>query len=72
MPNPSGIPFKEKMHAAVDTPAPRDEFVQDLWTRIASSAPASRATKTSSVGRMHFRPAWIGLGVVLAALVITP
>jgi len=71
MPNPSGMPFEEKVRAAVEAPAPRDEFVQALWTRIARAAPASGATQRGGVRRMHFRPAWIGLSVVLLALVIT-
>ncbi|MCX6025610.1 MAG: hypothetical protein NTY23_05025, partial [Chloroflexi bacterium] len=66
MPNPSGIPFEDKVRTAVEAPAPRDEFVQGLWTRIVSRAPV-----TSGERRVHFRPAWIGLGVVLAALLIT-
>lgn len=70
MPNPSGLAFEDKLRAAVDTTAPRDEFVQDLWTRIARAAPASRASQTSGARRMHFRPAWVGLVVILVALVI--
>jgi len=70
MANPSGLPFEDKVQAAVDTTVPRDEFVQDLWTRIARAAPASRASQTSGARGMHFRPAWIGVSVVLAALVI--
>ncbi len=71
MPNPSGIPFEETVRAAVDLPAPSDEFIQRLWTRIARAAPATRPTRTSGVRRMPFRSAWIGVGIVLAALVIT-
>ena len=71
MPNSSDPSFEDEVRAAVDTTAPRDEFVEVLWTRIARTAPASLATQTARVRRMHFRPAWIALGVVLAALVIT-
>ncbi len=70
MPNPSGMPFEEKVRAAVDAPGPREEFVQDLWIRLAQTAPASSLRRTAARRRMHFRPAWIGVGVVLAALVL--
>ena len=70
MPNPPDLSFEDKVRAAVDTTAPRDVFVQDLWTRLARTAPASRASQTSGARKMHLRPAWIGVGVVLAALVI--
>lgn len=71
MPRPSGMPFEEKVRAAVEAPVPRDEFVRDLWTLLARAAPASTATRTGRERRMQFRPAWIGLGVVLAVLAIT-
>ena len=71
MPNPSGMPFEEKVRAAVEAPVPRDEFVQDLWTHIARAAPTSTATRTGGARRIQFRRAWIGLCVVLAVLVIT-
>ncbi len=70
MPNPSGTPFEEKVRAAVDTPLPPDEFVQGLWIRLAQTAPGSRARQTVSARRMHLRPPWIVLGVVLATLVV--
>ncbi len=71
MPNPPGISFEETVRAAVDLPAPSDEFIQHLWARIARAAPATRPTRTSGVSRTPFRYAWIGVGIVLAALVIT-
>jgi hypothetical protein len=56
MPNPSGMPFEEKVRTAVDVPAPRDEFVQGLWTRI-SWAPRPPDAARSGCNS----PAWIGL-----------
>jgi hypothetical protein len=64
------MPFEEKVRAAVEAPGPREEFVQDLWIRLAQTAPASSLRRTGGARRMHFRPAWIGVGVVLAALVL--
>ena len=70
MPNPSGLSFEDKVRTAVDTTTPRDEFVQELWIRIARAAPAPHTSQASGARRKRFRPAWIGAGVVLAALVI--
>jgi hypothetical protein len=64
------MPFEEKVRAAVEAPGPREEFVQDLWIRLAQTAPASSLRRTGGARRMHSRPAWIGVGVVLAALVL--
>jgi DNA-binding beta-propeller fold protein YncE len=68
MPNPSGIPFEEKVRAAVDVPAPRDEFIQNLWTRIALG---SDGTPVRGARRRQLSFAWIGLAIVFAALMIT-
>jgi hypothetical protein len=62
------MPFEEKVRAAVNVPAPRDEFIQDLWTRI---APGSEATPARGVRRIQLSFAWIGLAIVFAALMIT-
>jgi hypothetical protein len=70
MPSPSGLTFEDKVRAAVDAPAPREGFVQDMWARIEHAAPAPRAPFTGGLRRMHSRPVWIGLFVLLAALVL--
>ena len=70
MPKPSGLSFEDKVRAAVETPAPSDEFVQDLWTRVARASTASRASQKGGTGRRRLSPAWIGVGIVLAALVV--
>jgi len=68
--NPSDPSFEDKVRAAVDTTAPRDEFVQDMWARMARSAPAARAPRARGARKAQFRTAWIGVGVLLAVLVI--
>jgi len=70
MSNASGLEFEDLVRAAVDTPPPRDEFVQDLWTRLARSAPGSRASQMSVGRNVRLRTAWIGAGVLMAVLVV--
>ncbi len=70
MPSPSGLTFEDKVRAAVDTPTPREGFVLELWARIEHAAPASRAPFVGRVRGVRLRPVWIGLAVILAALVL--
>jgi len=66
MSNPAGLGFENKVRSAVDTSPPREEFVQDLWIRLARAAPAQKGGPR----RMRLRTAWIGAGVLMAALVV--
>lgn len=70
MSSPSGLPFEDKVRAAADLPGPRDEFVRDLWARIEHAPHTPHAGVTRIARPFALRPAWIGLGVVLAVILI--
>ncbi|MCX6071669.1 MAG: hypothetical protein NTU91_12580, partial [Chloroflexi bacterium] len=68
MDSPSRSSFEEKVRAATDLPAPRSEFVEALWNRIASQSPASRPGTLRLTRRLSFRAAWMLLGILLVTL----